>query len=376
MLNSEAHKELIDSYLRGTLSTEESELLEKNANSDIRLKNELDLQKSIIEALRANRKADLKARLNKINVNTSSSSNWWKYLTGATLISTIGIWLYLQNRVEDITSKSQTVFSGAPSVQKQMETLSAEPQISKSDNHHLAIVENTAKETLAEKKVIKRAKNSTNIETEPSLPNINTIQDNTPEPLNKDITAPEGDLTKSVQFNNSLNNIEVIKSKQHKFHYRYFDKKLYLYGNFDSRMYDILELNTSKGQAFYLMFENNYYTLEPHKTEISKLEIVKDKNKILVITQNINKIYKQIKKNEYSPGTDYLYQNTKTKEVREVLQGMNDLHEYYGDESEPENGWQRIYTVPTASIDTKQDPFSTNQFLDVTKSKKGTYCEN
>jgi len=280
MLNSEAHKELIDSYLRGTLSTEESELLEKNANSDIRLKNELDLQKSIIEALRANRKADLKARLNKINVNTSSSSNWWKYLTGATLISTIGIWLYLQNRVEDITSKSQTVFSGAPSVQKQMETLSAEPQISKSDNHHLAIVENTAKEPLAEKKVLKRAKNSTNIETEPSLPNINTIQDNTPEPLNKDITAPEGDLTKSVQFNNSLNNIEVIKSKQHKFHYRYFDKKLYLYGNFDSRMYDILELNTSKGQAFYLMFENNYYTLEPHKTEISKLEIVKDKNTI------------------------------------------------------------------------------------------------
>ena len=69
----------------------------------------------------------------------------------------------------------------------------------------------------------------------------------------------------------------------------------------------------------------------------------------------------------------YLYQNTKTKEVREVLQGMNDVHEYYGDESEPENGWERIYTVPTASIDTKQDPFSTNQFLDVTKSKKGTY---
>ena len=30
-------------------------------------------------------------------------------------------------------------------------------------------------------------------------------------------------------------------------------------------------------------------------------EIVKDKAKILVITQNINKIYKQIKKNEYSP---------------------------------------------------------------------------
>jgi hypothetical protein len=69
----------------------------------------------------------------------------------------------------------------------------------------------------------------------------------------------------------------------------------------------------------------------------------------------------------------YLYQNLKTKEVREVIQSMNDVHEYYGNEDKPESGWERIYTVPTASTDTKQDPFNQNQFLDVTKSKRGTY---
>jgi hypothetical protein len=69
----------------------------------------------------------------------------------------------------------------------------------------------------------------------------------------------------------------------------------------------------------------------------------------------------------------YLYQHSKTKEVREVIQGMNDVHEYYGDLKDPENEWERIFTIPTASIDTKQDPFSTNQFLDRTRSKKGTY---
>lgn len=52
---------------------------------------------------------------------------------------------------------------------------------------------------------------------------------------------------------------------------------------------------------------------------------------------------------------------------------MNDVHEYFGDGESPENGWERVYTVPTASIDTNQDPFSVNQFLDVTKNKKGTY---
>ena len=61
-------------------------------------------------------------------------------------------------------------------------------------------------------------------------------------------------------------------------------------------------------------------------------EIVKDKVKITVITQNINKIYKQIKKNEHSPGTDYLFQNTKATNLEktiEKLEKMNSLGEEY-----------------------------------------------
>jgi predicted nucleic acid-binding Zn ribbon protein len=68
----------------------------------------------------------------------------------------------------------------------------------------------------------------------------------------------------------------------------------------------------------------------------------------------------------------YLYQNEKTGEIREILQSMNELHEYNGEKGN-EKSWKRIFTIPQASIDTKQDPFSTNDFLDRTKSKKGTY---
>lgn len=68
----------------------------------------------------------------------------------------------------------------------------------------------------------------------------------------------------------------------------------------------------------------------------------------------------------------YLYQNDKTGEIREVLQSMNEVHEYNGEKGN-EKSWKRIFTIPQASIDTKQDPFSTNDFLDRTKSKKGTY---
>ena len=68
---------------------------------------------------------------------------------------------------------------------------------------------------------------------------------------------------------------------------------------------------------------------EPFSTDE---EIVKDKGIIQVITQNIHKIYKQIKKNEHSPGTDYLYQNTKASNLEktiEKLEMMNSFGEEY-----------------------------------------------
>lgn len=61
-------------------------------------------------------------------------------------------------------------------------------------------------------------------------------------------------------------------------------------------------------------------------------EIVRDKTKIQIIIQNINKIYKQIKKNEHSPGTDYLYQNIKASNLEKTiakLETMNNLGAEY-----------------------------------------------
>lgn len=65
----------------------------------------------------------------------------------------------------------------------------------------------------------------------------------------------------------------------------------------------------------------------------------------------------------------YLYQNPQTEEIKEIFQSINDIHEYF------ENGlkWNRVFTVPNASVDTQQDPFSSKQYIDSTQNKKGTY---
>ena len=67
----------------------------------------------------------------------------------------------------------------------------------------------------------------------------------------------------------------------------------------------------------------------------------------------------------------YLYQHPETEEVKEILQGMNDEHVY----EEAGVKWNRIFTVPQASIDAQIDPFSERQFMDKLGTKAGKVGE-
>ena len=69
----------------------------------------------------------------------------------------------------------------------------------------------------------------------------------------------------------------------------------------------------------------------------------------------------------------YLYENEQTGEVVEVLQGMNDLHEYRGSNGREKGLWRRVYVNPTLSSDTKVDPFDEKSFINSTKSKNDTF---
>ena len=69
----------------------------------------------------------------------------------------------------------------------------------------------------------------------------------------------------------------------------------------------------------------------------------------------------------------YLYENKETGEVSEVLQGMNDTHEYQGEDGSEEGLWRRVYVNPNMSTDTKLDPFSESSFRASTVGKNDTY---
>jgi hypothetical protein len=69
----------------------------------------------------------------------------------------------------------------------------------------------------------------------------------------------------------------------------------------------------------------------------------------------------------------YLYENKQTGEVLEVLQGMNDVHEYHGEDGTEKGLWRRVYVNPNMSTDTKLDPFSSESFRASTVGKKDSY---
>ena len=71
----------------------------------------------------------------------------------------------------------------------------------------------------------------------------------------------------------------------------------------------------------------------------------------------------------------YLYENKETGEVLEVLQGMNDTHEYNGEDESEKGLWRRVYVNPNMSTDTKLDPFSESSFRASTVGKNDTYGE-
>ena len=63
----------------------------------------------------------------------------------------------------------------------------------------------------------------------------------------------------------------------------------------------------------------------------------------------------------------YIFQHPRTKEVKEIVLSINSDKVY----RENDVSWDRIFTIPNASIDTKIDPLSERQFIESTSKKRG-----
>jgi hypothetical protein len=57
-------------------------------------------------------------------------------------------------------------------------------------------------------------------------------------------------------------------------------------------------------------------------------EMLKEKQKIASVMEQINNIYIQVKKNEHSPGTDYLYTNIKASNLEKTIAKLETMNHF------------------------------------------------
>src|SRR5690554_3989747 len=116
--------EQIEQYLEGTMSGAELETFERLLDNDPALQSEFQLQQDIISAIKETRKAELKARLDNVNVSAYNGGiSGAKIILAGALTAAIGLGIYFYTQDEAvvadkidltqeemITSEEETVF--------------------------------------------------------------------------------------------------------------------------------------------------------------------------------------------------------------------------------------------------------------------------
>ncbi len=92
----------------------------------------------------------------------------------------------------------------------------------------------------------------------------------------------EDDLANNTRGFENIRNSDVPsfeienKYKEDLFHYQFYDGKLYLYGNFNSTPYHIIELKSDNKRKVFLNHQNSFYLLNLKQKEMAPLVKIND----------------------------------------------------------------------------------------------------
>jgi len=284
--------EQIDAYLLGQFTEADKVQFEQAMRKDPSLQKEVSIQKEVIDAIQAHRKAELKARLNAIKVSTSP----FRFTKAAAAISLVLL----------IGATSYFIFSDKS---KQQETISTEPvNTTKTAEKETPVktiipvekpaspVNTPGKVAKVERPAIEKAEKITKPTTKPveventvpvPLPDIN---DNlsTGETIGKGIALPDDGLSAtSTETKNKNLDIKLAEKKGTPL-YQYYESKLFLYGNFKSNPYEVMEFNAQGKKELYLYFSGEFYQLKVNtfdKTPLEKLEDPQIKERLEAMKQ-------------------------------------------------------------------------------------------
>jgi len=291
--------ELIDDFVAGRLSPEEASELHNSIQADPALQQELKFQQDIQYAIVDAKKAALKSRLQKIDVSTIPSNKWdlvkpWMAFTAGftSLILATAIALpFLDENAKEVTSvvnattqvtedsrhsqANTAPTAEMPSVAKADEPLPQSPIVEPNSAEVMAKAQATIKEFDAES-----AESSTSRKTksptlaEPSEPKLASNE------VNKlDNSNADAGMEVAGNANAKPLDIVTINDGKNDLQYKNYDGKLYLYGDFKGKIYELIEIN-GRLKKYFLFYNGNYYSLKSNQKEMKPLQLITDSGSI------------------------------------------------------------------------------------------------
>lgn len=278
--------EIIESYLKGELTGAEKAAFEAQLEQDPLFKSEIELQKDIINSIKGYRKNQLKDRLSNIDVSATSYFNIAALKIAVTILM-LGMFsygsyyfLFTKDENEVISPASQVKEEKVVKAPYQPEVILKETDKRPEASGEKEEVEEVRTDNKAEKETAVSINKKTNKEIERKevvvAPNvIDTFEEkqilvnnnNFDNPVNS--TSLPAEKITEVEIRNEDN-----KGKQLK--YKYLNKKLYLYGDFSTSPYELIELNSNVGKKLFLFHNHLYYQLSEKQKNIAPLNPIID----------------------------------------------------------------------------------------------------
>ncbi|MDN5199990.1 hypothetical protein QQ008_01425 [Fulvivirgaceae bacterium BMA10] len=296
MSKNKNYFEFIESYLDDDMSQTEKFEFENALQKDPLLKNEFEFQQDIIQSIKDYRVAELKSRLDAIEVGTGGTFSFLKIGSAVVVAALIGWGIYYFNNnapieenttiakntenTEQETSTDKPVeHTPTEEVTETSEASINEVETAKDDQKPESTAENDQVEDATENSPIEEDKNKEE-EVVITLPEVVEEFDDYENKQTADgITIPESHLEKVTDTFLPKTEVEELDDNRYAFHYQFYNNKLYLYGEFENK-YEILELNTPSGISLYMFYKDNFYHIKQSQEKVTPLVELKDKNLI------------------------------------------------------------------------------------------------
>jgi hypothetical protein len=274
--------ELIDDYLTNRLNELDRKSFEKQMASDPALKAGVELQREIIQGLKAARIAELKAILNKVPIaNPTIFFSPLRIAAGLIGTAVLATGLYLYSEKNGNFNPNQISSSLVDSI-RQSEQNNSEVQVDSLVNNANDDIKIDRKAENSDTKNNDVHVNENPKESKPAIDLLDPTDDLT-ENNNDKVLENSAAIVPAI----TIASIEVsVNSAERKYksHYQFVNGKLVLYGNFDNGLYEIIEVNGQASRSLFLYYKTIYYLLDESKKEITLLKEISDP----VLLQKLN----------------------------------------------------------------------------------------